>query len=157
MASQEYNIGDSLLGTDGQFYDVIAHINPNTTISLNGNVTKNVNGNVVERINSLSSQISNLANSQKYVTFYDVNNSNYVQAALKREVRTISFNSSGNGEVADVLYHRMLTAQLLGESGYMRIRKNGLYGNNTTVLNITDSSGNVITGSHQVILSYLVY
>lgn len=62
LASQEYNIGDSLLGTDGQFYDVIAHINPNTTISLNGNVTKNVKGNVVERINSLSSQISNLAN-----------------------------------------------------------------------------------------------
>lgn len=62
LASQEYNVGDSLLGTDGQFYDVIAHINPNTTISLNGNVTKNVNGNVVERINSLSSQISNFAN-----------------------------------------------------------------------------------------------
>lgn len=62
LASQEYNIGDSLLGTDGQFYDVIAHINPNTTISLNGNVTKNVNGNVVERINSLSSQISKIAN-----------------------------------------------------------------------------------------------
>lgn len=65
LASQEYNIGDSLLGTDGQFYDVIAHINPNTTISLNGNVTKNVKGNVVERINSLSSQISNLADIQR--------------------------------------------------------------------------------------------
>lgn len=91
------------------------------------------------------------------MTFYDVNSSNYVHATLKRETRTISFNSSGNGEVDDVLYHRMITAQLLGESGYMRIRKNGTYGNNATVLNITDPSGNAITGSHQVILSYLVY
>lgn len=91
------------------------------------------------------------------MTFYDGNNSYYVQATLRREFRTISFNSSGNGEVADVLYHKMITAQLLGESGYMRIRKNGIYGNNTTVLNITDSSGNVMTGTYQVILTYLVY
>lgn len=73
LASQEYNIGDSLLGTDGQFYDVIAHINPNTTISLNGNVTKNVNGNVVERINSLSTQISNIAKSNQIATYVQGN------------------------------------------------------------------------------------
>lgn len=83
LASQEYNIGDSLLGTDGQFYDVIAHINPNTTISLNGNVTKNVNGNVVERINSLSSQISNMF---KYVansdTYYNMELGNFLSVRL---------------------------------------------------------------------------
>lgn len=60
LASQEYNIGDTLVATDGQFYDVIAHISPNATIVLNGNVT--LGGNIVDLINSLSSQISNLAN-----------------------------------------------------------------------------------------------
>ena len=58
LASQEYNIGDTLVATDGQFYDVIAHISPNATIVLNGNVT--LGGNIVDLINSLSSQISNL-------------------------------------------------------------------------------------------------
>ena len=60
LASQEYNIGDTLVATDGQFYDVIAHISPNATIVLNGNVT--LGGNIVDLINSLSSQISNVAN-----------------------------------------------------------------------------------------------
>lgn len=60
LASQEYNIGDILVATDGQFYDVIAHISPNATIVLNGNVT--LGGNIVDLINSLSSQISNVAN-----------------------------------------------------------------------------------------------
>ena len=60
LASQEYNIGDTLVATDGQFYDVIAHISQNATIVLNGNVT--LGGNIVDLINSLSSQISNLAN-----------------------------------------------------------------------------------------------
>ena len=59
LASQEYNIGDTLVATDGQFYDVIAHISPNATIVLNGNVT--LGGNIVDLINFLSSQISNLA------------------------------------------------------------------------------------------------
>ena len=59
LASQEYNIGDTLVATDGQFYDVIAHISPNATIVLNGNVT--LGGNIVDLINSLSSQISNIA------------------------------------------------------------------------------------------------
>lgn len=59
LASQEYNIGDTLVATDGQFYDVIAHISPNATIVLNGNVT--LGGNIVDLINSLSSQISNFA------------------------------------------------------------------------------------------------
>lgn len=58
LASQEYNIGDTLVATDGQFYDVIAHISPNATIVLNGNVT--LGGNIVDLINSLSSQISKL-------------------------------------------------------------------------------------------------
>ena len=58
LASQEYNIGDTLVSTDGQFYDVIAHISPNATIVLNGNVT--LGGNIVDLINSLSSQISNI-------------------------------------------------------------------------------------------------
>lgn len=58
LASQEYNIGDRLISSDGQFYDVIAHISPNATIVLNGNVT--LGGNIVDLINSLSSQISNL-------------------------------------------------------------------------------------------------
>lgn len=57
LASQEYNIGDTLVATDGQFYDVIAHISQNATIVLNGNVT--LGGNIVDLINSLSSQISN--------------------------------------------------------------------------------------------------
>lgn len=60
LASQEYNIGDRLISSDGQFYDVIAHISPNATIVLNGNVT--LGGNIVDLINSLSSQISNIAN-----------------------------------------------------------------------------------------------
>lgn len=60
LASQEYNIGDTLVSTDGQFYDVIAHISPNATIVLNGNVT--LGGNIVDLINSLSSQISKLPN-----------------------------------------------------------------------------------------------
>lgn len=60
LASQEFNIGDTLVATDGQFYDVIAHISPNATIVLNGNVT--LGGNIVDLINSLNSQISNLAN-----------------------------------------------------------------------------------------------
>ena len=59
LASQEYNIGDTLVSTDGQFYDVIAHISPNATIVLNGNVT--LGGNIVDLINSLSSQISKIA------------------------------------------------------------------------------------------------
>lgn len=58
LASQEYNIGDRLISSDGQFYDVIAHISPNATIILNGNVT--LGGNIVDLINSLSSQISNM-------------------------------------------------------------------------------------------------
>lgn len=60
LASQEYNIGDRLISSDGQFYDVIAHISPNATIVLNGNVT--LGGNIVDLINSLSSQISNFKN-----------------------------------------------------------------------------------------------
>lgn len=60
LASQEYNIGDRLISSDGQFYNVIAHISPNATIILNGNVT--LGGNIVDLINSLSSQISNLPN-----------------------------------------------------------------------------------------------
>lgn len=64
LASQEYNIGDTLVATDGQFYDVIAHISPNATIVLNGNVT--LGGNIVDLINSLSSQISNIANQIDY-------------------------------------------------------------------------------------------
>ena len=60
LASQEYNIGDRLISSDGQFYDVIAHISPNATIVLNGNVT--LGGNIVDLINSLSSQISNFEN-----------------------------------------------------------------------------------------------
>lgn len=63
LASQEYNIGDTLVATDGQFYDVIAHISPNATIVLNGNVT--LGGNIVDLINSLSSQISNLLSNIK--------------------------------------------------------------------------------------------
>lgn len=59
LASQEYNIGDRLISSDGQFYDVIAHISPNATIVLNGNVT--LGRNIVDLINSLSSQISNFA------------------------------------------------------------------------------------------------
>lgn len=61
LASQEYNIGDRLISSDGQFYDVIAHISPNATIVLNGNVT--LGGNIVDLINSLSSQISKITNS----------------------------------------------------------------------------------------------
>ena len=70
LASQEYNIGDTLVATDGQFYDVIAHISPNATIVLNGNVT--LGGNIVDLINSLSSQISNIENWQDvpYYTSY---------------------------------------------------------------------------------------
>ena len=64
LASQEYNIGDRLISSDGQFYDVIAHISPNATIVLNGNVT--LGGNIVDLINSLSSQISNLAKKSWY-------------------------------------------------------------------------------------------
>lgn len=60
LASQEYNVGDRLISSDGQFYDVIAHISPNATIVLNGNIT--LGGNIVDLINSLSSQISNLGN-----------------------------------------------------------------------------------------------
>ena len=88
LASQEYNIGDTLVATDGQFYDVIAHISQNATIVLNGNVT--LGGNIVDLINSLSSQISNLKNWQKqtvtlgayanYVTNY--NPDNYMLLAL---------------------------------------------------------------------------
>lgn len=68
LASQEYNIGDTLVATDGQFYDVIAHISPNATIVLNGNVT--LGGNIVDLINSLNSQISNLANCVKVKSAY---------------------------------------------------------------------------------------
>lgn len=63
LASQEYNIGDTLVATDGQFYDVIAHISPNATIVLNGNVT--LGGNIVDLINSLSSQISKITKKLK--------------------------------------------------------------------------------------------
>ena len=66
LASQEYNIGDTLVSTDGQFYDVIAHISPNATIVLNGNVT--LGGNIVDLINSLSSQISNIP--KKFDDYY---------------------------------------------------------------------------------------
>ena len=71
LASQEYNIGDTLVATDGQFYDVIAHISPNATIVINGNVT--LGGNIVDLINSLSSQISNLANNLIGVVSIGVN------------------------------------------------------------------------------------
>lgn len=68
LASQEYNIGDTLVATDGQFYDVIAHISPNATIVLNGNVT--LGGNIVDLINSLNSQISNIAKQLDDITVY---------------------------------------------------------------------------------------
>lgn len=70
LASQEYNIGDTLVATDGQFYDVIAHISPNATIVLNGNVT--LGGNIVDLINSLSSQISNIAKAKSFGTAVNV-------------------------------------------------------------------------------------
>lgn len=66
LASQEYNIGDRLISSDGQFYNVIAHISPNATIVLNGNVT--LGGNIVDLINSLSTQISKIANMIKSAT-----------------------------------------------------------------------------------------
>lgn len=76
LASQEYNIGDRLISSDGQFYDVIAHISPNATIVLNGNVT--LGGNIVDLINSLSSQISNFANS--FETMTGTPNTTYIQS-----------------------------------------------------------------------------
>lgn len=75
LASQEYNIGDTLVATDGQFYDVIAHISPNATIVLNGNVT--LGGNIVDLINSLSSQISNLFLIESKVTSMAFSNARY--------------------------------------------------------------------------------
>lgn len=75
LASQEYNIGDRLISSDGQFYDVIAHISPNATIVLNGNVT--LGGNIVDLINSLSSQISNCANGFKWLRENHTASGNY--------------------------------------------------------------------------------
>lgn len=74
LASQEYNIGDRLISSDGQFYDVIAHISPNATIVLNGNVT--LGGNIVDLINSLSSQISNFEN-QKMDSYISIAKGTY--------------------------------------------------------------------------------
>lgn len=76
LASQEYNIGDTLVSTDGQFYDVIAHISPNATIVLNGNVT--LGGNIVDLINSLSSQISNF---EKFLTISEVDITQFTNAS----------------------------------------------------------------------------
>lgn len=76
LASQEYNIGDTLVATDGQFYDVIAHISPNATIVLNGNVT--LGGNIVDLINSLSSQISNF---EKFLTISEVDITQFTNAS----------------------------------------------------------------------------
>ena len=107
LASQEYNIGDSLLGTDGQFYDVIAHINPNTTISLNGNVTKNVNGNVVERINSLSSQISNFTNSPTLLETLTSTGTKTLSVEGYNKLLVTVYDSSGFGA------HRIYSVDLL--------------------------------------------
>lgn len=89
LASQEYNIGDRLISSDGQFYDVIAHISPNATIVLNGNVT--LGGNIVDLINSLSSQISNIDKSlsSRYISFN-------TYGATFYNIGTWSFVRSGN-------------------------------------------------------------
>lgn len=92
LASQEYNIGDRLISSDGQFYDVIAHISPNATIVLNGNVT--LGGNIVDLINSLSSQISNL------VPIKEVNNQYSISLARNiisgQNIITFANSESGN-------------------------------------------------------------
>ena len=102
LASQEYNIGDILVATDGQFYDVIAHISPNATIVLNGNVT--LGGNIVDLINSLSSQISNLANPVDYTNSLTIGtNSTWSGQSLKKmrnlcQIQsTITFNIVNTG------------------------------------------------------------
>ena len=124
LASQEYNIGDSLLGTDGQFYDVIAHINPNTTISLNGNVTKNVNGNVVERINSLSSQISNFANGFKWVRENHTASGNYRQIPIP----------SGKKVVNAKLWDRPYLFEWVFENGNLVYSLYTIYNGNITIV-----------------------
>lgn len=102
LASQEYNIGGTLVATDGQFYDVIAHISPNATIVLNGNVT--LGGNIVDLINSLSSQISNLANPVDYTNSLTIGtNSTWSGQSLKKmgnlcQIQsTITFNIVNTG------------------------------------------------------------
>lgn len=102
LASQEYNIGDRLISSDGQFYDVIAHISQNATIVLNGNVT--LGGNIVDLINSLSSQISNLANPVDYTNSLTIGtNSTWSGQSLKKmgnlcQIQsTITFNIVNTG------------------------------------------------------------
>lgn len=102
LASQEYNIGDTLVATDGQFYDVIAHISPNATIVLNGNVT--LGGNIVDLINSLSSQISNFAKhafgsvnvTSDMISGYTVASDGYIEASAQTTSGTyIKFTVNG--------------------------------------------------------------
>lgn len=84
LASQEYNIGNRLISSDGQFYDVIAHISPNATIVLNGNVT--LGGNIVDLINSLSSQISNFAKEEyTNATLINCSSDSYIRLCKKSD------------------------------------------------------------------------
>ena len=95
LASQEYNIGDTLVATDGQFYDVIAHISPNATIVLNGNVT--LGGNIVDLINSLNSQISNFTNSPTLLETLTSTGTKTLDITGYNKLFVYVFDSSGFG------------------------------------------------------------
>ena len=95
LASQEYNIGDRLISSDGQFYDVIAHISPNATIVLNGNVT--LGGNIVDLINFLSSQISNLTNSPTLLETLTSTGTKTLSVAGYNKLLATVYDSSGFG------------------------------------------------------------
>lgn len=102
LASQEYNIGDRLISSDGQFYDVIAHISPNATIVLNGNVT--LGGNIVDLINSLSSQISNLAtrgtiNSNSFSSSYGTFESGFTNIVFTHEFASFNMRFEPNKSI----------------------------------------------------------
>lgn len=125
LASQEYNIGDRLISSDGQFYDVIAHISPNATIVLNGNVT--LGGNIVDLINSLSSQISKLANTKSITNnpIYWMQNNVVFIAPTDGYARVtgqgiLSVLNSNDGTYATFCVNRYTTGNQITQSLYVR-------------------------------------
>lgn len=146
LASQEYNIGDRLISSDGQFYDVIAHISPNATIVLNGNVT--LGGNIVDLINSLSSQISNLT--WQLIDYVSANSTNmYV-------TKTVSI---------DLTKYKMLMVRILQQDSEVhcstigfpsdpKINTSNMWTNNNTVQILNIASFNTSTKVLSMIIRY---
>lgn len=81
----------------------------------------------------------------------------FFNSKLVRKAFIITTDALGHAEIP-VVYHHTLACDVLGHSVFVTTRKNGASGNDNLVVELRDSSGNlIINTSYNVIVTYLDY